>query len=254
MGRRLACHRRPRRLAARRRSASRSSSPPRWRSTTATRCAPFLVPLRRRSGGRPRACAASPPARGPLRAHDGFLAVALVWLAAAVLAAVPYMIEGGDVSSPVDAFFESMAGVTATGASNMVDIESHGRAILLLAQPHPVARRPGHHRARARGAAAAGRRRTPADDPRGAGPAVRQARAAHARHRQALLAPLRVLHGARDRWCCGCSGCSTWRPGMDLFNAVMPRASRRSRPAASRPTRAPSSRSGPGRSGRSSSS
>ena len=67
----------------------------------------------------------------PLRAHDGFLAVALVWLAAAVLAAVPYMIEGGDVSSPADAFFESMAGVTATGASTMLDIESHGRAILL---------------------------------------------------------------------------------------------------------------------------
>ena len=53
-----------------------------------------------------------------------------MWLAAGVLAAVPYMIEGGDVSSPVDAFFESMAGVTATGASNMLDIESHGRAIL----------------------------------------------------------------------------------------------------------------------------
>jgi trk system potassium uptake protein TrkH len=67
----------------------------------------------------------------PLRAHDGFLAVALVWLAAAVLAAVPYMLEGGDVSSPADALFEAMAGVTATGASAMLDIESHGRAILL---------------------------------------------------------------------------------------------------------------------------
>lgn len=91
--------------------------------------APFLVPF---AGGLAVGLALRRLAAGarPLRAHDGFLAVALVWLAAAVLAAVPYMIEGGDVSSPVDAFFESMAGVTATGASNMLDIESHGRAIL----------------------------------------------------------------------------------------------------------------------------
>ena len=91
--------------------------------------APFLVPF---AGGLAVGLALRRLAVGarPLRAHDGFLAVALVWLAAAVLAAVPYMIEGGDVSSPVDAFFESMAGVTATGASNMIDIESHGRAIL----------------------------------------------------------------------------------------------------------------------------
>jgi trk system potassium uptake protein TrkH len=91
---------------------------------------PFLVPL---AGGLAfglglRRLAAS---AAPLRAHDGFLAVALVWLAAAVLAAVPYMLEGGDVSSPVDALFEAMAGVTATGASTMADIESHGRGILL---------------------------------------------------------------------------------------------------------------------------
>jgi trk system potassium uptake protein TrkH len=92
--------------------------------------APFLVPL---AGGLVVGLALRRLSRNarPLRAHDGFLAVALVWLAAAVLAAVPYMIEGGDVSEPADALFEAMAGVTATGASNMADIESHGRAILL---------------------------------------------------------------------------------------------------------------------------
>ena len=48
----------------------------------------------------------------------------------AAIGCLPYVFEGGDISRPVDAYFESMSGFTTTGASQMVDIESHGRGIL----------------------------------------------------------------------------------------------------------------------------
>ena len=40
------------------------------------------------------------------------------------------MIEGGDDSRPVDSYFEAMTGITTTGATTMLDIESHARSIL----------------------------------------------------------------------------------------------------------------------------
>lgn len=67
---------------------------------------------------------------GPLRARDGFLAVVLLWAAAPCAGAVPYMLEGGDVSHPVNALFEATAGFTATGSTAMGDIASHARGIL----------------------------------------------------------------------------------------------------------------------------
>ncbi len=62
--------------------------------------------------------------------REAFLVVSLVWIAAAGVGCLPYIIEGGDVSRPVDAYFEAMSGFTTTGSSAMADIESHGRAIL----------------------------------------------------------------------------------------------------------------------------
>ena len=40
------------------------------------------------------------------------------------------MFEGGDIKSPIDAYFESMSGFTTTGSSVMADISSHDHAIL----------------------------------------------------------------------------------------------------------------------------
>jgi trk system potassium uptake protein TrkH len=62
--------------------------------------------------------------------REGFFVVAIGWLAVAAVGALPYVFEGGDISAPLDAYFESMSGFTTTGSSVMPDIASHGRAIL----------------------------------------------------------------------------------------------------------------------------
>ena len=46
------------------------------------------------------------------------------------IASVPYILDGGDASRPVDAFFEGMSGITATGSSVLLDIPGHDRALL----------------------------------------------------------------------------------------------------------------------------
>ena len=66
----------------------------------------------------------------PLRARDGFFAVTMAWLAAAVVGAVPFLL-GGTFQAPVDAFFESMSGFTTTGATLLADIEAQPDAVLL---------------------------------------------------------------------------------------------------------------------------
>ncbi len=62
--------------------------------------------------------------------REAFAAVAITWLAAALLGAIPYMLDGGDISSFGDAYFEAMSGFTTTGATVMADISSHSPAIL----------------------------------------------------------------------------------------------------------------------------
>lgn len=65
----------------------------------------------------------------PLRPRDGFAAVALAWIAAAVAGAVPFLLVGS-LDRPVDAFFESMSGFTTTGATLLADVESEPDAVL----------------------------------------------------------------------------------------------------------------------------
>lgn len=55
--------------------------------------------------------------------------VALGWIVAATLGALPYYL-GGVFDSPVDAFFESMSGFTTTGSSVLTDIEAVPRSLL----------------------------------------------------------------------------------------------------------------------------
>ena len=66
----------------------------------------------------------------PLRARDGFFAVTAAWVAAAVVGAVPFLLQG-TFQAPVDAFFESMSGFTTTGATLLADIEAQPHAVLL---------------------------------------------------------------------------------------------------------------------------
>ncbi len=62
--------------------------------------------------------------------REAFVVVAVTWLAAALLGSIPYIVEGGDIASPIDAYFETMSGFTTTGASVMADIASHPQSIL----------------------------------------------------------------------------------------------------------------------------
>ncbi|PSP48654.1 potassium transporter TrkH [Halobacteriales archaeon QH_3_68_24] len=67
--------------------------------------------------------------RGDLGAREGYLIVALVWLAIAVVGAVPFVLAGnGALASPINATFESTSGVTTTGATVIQDFDAHGRA------------------------------------------------------------------------------------------------------------------------------
>ena len=72
-----------------------------------------------------------------LGAREGFLMVALTWLAVSLVGALPYVIAGqGTVGQPVNALFESMSGFTTTGATVMGDIgfETHSRALMMWRQ------------------------------------------------------------------------------------------------------------------------
>ena len=66
----------------------------------------------------------------PLRMRDGFFAVTAAWVAAALVGAIPFLLQG-TFDRPVDAIFESMSGFTTTGATLLFDIEAEPDAILL---------------------------------------------------------------------------------------------------------------------------
>ena len=67
--------------------------------------------------------------------RDAFLAAALIWLLVAVIGAVPFVVAGvGTVAAPVDALFESMSGVTTTGATVLLEFDQHSRSMLLWRQ------------------------------------------------------------------------------------------------------------------------
>ncbi|WP_265110599.1 TrkH family potassium uptake protein [Halosolutus halophilus] len=69
--------------------------------------------------------------------REGFLFVALTWLAVPLLGSLPYLVAGqGTVAMPVNALFESMSGFTTTGATVLGEIsfERHSRSILMWRQ------------------------------------------------------------------------------------------------------------------------
>jgi trk system potassium uptake protein TrkH len=64
------------------------------------------------------------------RPRDGFVAVVAVWIVAAVIGGVPFLVDA-TLETPTSAFFESMSGFTTTGATMIADVEAAPRAILL---------------------------------------------------------------------------------------------------------------------------
>jgi trk system potassium uptake protein TrkH len=79
--------------------------------------------------------AAAARGSGALGAREGFLVLALTWLLAALLGAIPYLLSGEDqLSSPVDALFESMSGFTTSGGTVTTDIPALPRSIAMWRQ------------------------------------------------------------------------------------------------------------------------
>ena len=66
---------------------------------------------------------------GTLTAKDGFLFVTTSWIAATIIGALPYYISGA-MPEFVNAAFETMSGLTTTGASILSDIESLPSSLL----------------------------------------------------------------------------------------------------------------------------
>ncbi|WP_209019575.1 TrkH family potassium uptake protein [Halorussus marinus] len=72
-----------------------------------------------------------------LGSREGFLFVALTWLAVPIVGTIPYLVAGdGTIAHPVNALFESMSGFTTTGSTVLGDIsfETHSRSVLLWRQ------------------------------------------------------------------------------------------------------------------------
>ncbi len=68
-------------------------------------------------------------ADGSLHAREGFVSVALSWIVLSLFGALPFVFSGV-LPSYVDALFETVSGLTTTGASVIADVESLPRGIL----------------------------------------------------------------------------------------------------------------------------
>lgn len=73
-------------------------------------------------------------ARQELRLRDGFLIVVSAWLALVLVGAVPFVLLTSPQLSYVDAVFESMSGLTTTGATIVTNIDALPRAVLYYRQ------------------------------------------------------------------------------------------------------------------------
>jgi trk system potassium uptake protein len=66
--------------------------------------------------------------------REGYLVVTLLWLLVAVFGTLPYLLAEAQLSNPVDAFFESMSGFSASGASVLTDVEGLSRSMAMWRQ------------------------------------------------------------------------------------------------------------------------
>lgn len=71
----------------------------------------------------------SKPSNHMIYAKEGFVIVAIVWLAMSAIGALPFYLSG-EVPNYIDAFFETVSGLTTTGASILTDVESMSEGLL----------------------------------------------------------------------------------------------------------------------------
>lgn len=72
--------------------------------------------------------------REELRLRDGFLVVAVCWIAMALVGALPFLLLKQPEISYVDAVFESMSGLTTTGATILTNLDGLPRGVLYYRQ------------------------------------------------------------------------------------------------------------------------
>lgn len=71
----------------------------------------------------------SRPGNKVIYAREGFVIVALSWVALSALGALPFFLSG-EIPNYIDAFFETVSGFTTTGASILLDIEKMSKGLL----------------------------------------------------------------------------------------------------------------------------
>lgn len=69
------------------------------------------------------------PSSKVIYSKEGFVIVALSWIFMSCIGALPFVISG-EISSYVDALFETVSGFTTTGASVVTDIEKMSKGLL----------------------------------------------------------------------------------------------------------------------------
>lgn len=72
--------------------------------------------------------------RQELRLRDGFLVVVLFWVALGLAGAIPFLLSEEPDLSPTDAVFESLSGLTTTGATVILGIDELPHAMLWYRQ------------------------------------------------------------------------------------------------------------------------
>lgn len=71
-----------------------------------------------------------PVKKRKMHGRDGFMAVALGWIALSLTGALPYVLTGA-LDSYVDAVFETVSGLTTTGSTVFPEVEHLARSVLL---------------------------------------------------------------------------------------------------------------------------
>ena len=67
--------------------------------------------------------------------REGFLIVAVTWLLAAAVGALPFLLaDEPQLESPLNAYFESMSGFTTTGATVLTDVEALSHSLVMWRQ------------------------------------------------------------------------------------------------------------------------
>lgn len=71
----------------------------------------------------------SRPGTKVIYAREGFVIVAISWLALSAFGALPFFLSG-EIPNYIDAFFETVSGFTTTGASILTDVEAMSKGLL----------------------------------------------------------------------------------------------------------------------------